>query len=258
MSKRYNIRWRQDDEEQLRKAVRNYNAKLSRLEKKDPKNKNALPDKISVKQIKSLIETRQDLKREVNALQRFTRRGAEELISVPDNDYNLKITKWQKEEITRRVGVINQRRKRRLENLKQIEMTDRGQKLGYTVGEFGMGKAEEVSLRPLTAFTGKMNQADLKKKFKHVLKESQDNYYSKKEENFRKTFVDTLKRNYHEEDIQDIIDDIEDMDYNDFYAEVQSEGGVKAELEWAYPQKRGSSEYVGNLEKLRSQFKPKK
>lgn len=258
MSRRYNIRWRQDDNESLRKAVRNYNAKIARLEKKDPQNKSALPDKMSVKQLKNLIETRQDLNREINALQRFTRRGAEEIISVPDNDYNLKITKWQKEEMTRRVGVINQRRARRAAQLRDVEMTSRGEKLGYTVGDFGMGKAEEVALKPISAFTSKMNQADLKKKFSHIMKESQDNYYSKKEEQFRKTFVETLKRNYHEDDIEDIIEDIEDMDYNDFYSEVQSEGGVKAELEWAYPQKRGSAEYMGNLEKLRSQFKPKK
>ena len=87
MSKQYNIRWKQDDNQELRKAVKNFNAKISRLEKKDPQNKEALPEKITVKQIKELISTRQDLKRELNALQRFSKRGAEKIIEIPDTDY---------------------------------------------------------------------------------------------------------------------------------------------------------------------------
>lgn len=254
MPKQYNIRWRQDDNEQLRKAVKNFNAKITRLENKDPKNKNALPEKISVKQIRDLIDTRQDLKREINALQRFTRRGAEELISVPDNDYNLKITKWQKEEMTRRTAVINRKRQKRLEELQQIEMKSGGEKLGYTVGQFGMGKAEEISLKPLQPFTGKMNTADLRKKFKHIQKESQDMYYSRKDEQLRTNYINALKQGYNEEDIADIIEEIEDMDFNDFYSEFQAEGGT---MEWAYPPK-ASAEYQGYVEQLRSQWKPNK
>lgn len=254
MPKQYNIRWRQDDNEQLRKAVKNFNAKITRLEKKDPQNKNALPEKISVKQIKDLIDTRQDLKREINALKRFTRRGAERIISVPDNDYNLKVTKWQKEEMTRRTAVINRKREKRLKELQQIEMKSGGEKLGYTVGQFGMGKAEEISLKPLKPFTGKMNTADLKKKFRHIQKESQDMYYNRKDEQLRTNYINALKQGYNEEDIADIIEEIEDMDFNDFYSEFQAEGGA---MEWAYPPK-ASAEYQGYVEQLRSQWKPNK
>ena len=55
MSKRYNIKWRQDDSERLTKAVKNFNAKITRLEKKNPENKNALPERVSAKQLKELI-----------------------------------------------------------------------------------------------------------------------------------------------------------------------------------------------------------
>lgn len=254
MPKRYNIKWRDDDSERLTKAVKNFNAKITRLEKKDPTNKNALPERVSARQLKELIDTRQDLNREINALQRFTRRGAEEIISVPENDYNLKITKWQKEEMTRRTAVINQRRTRRLKQLQETEMKSGGEKLGYTVGQFGMGKAEEVSLKPLKAFTNKMNTADLKKKYRHIQKESQDLYFDRKDEQLRQNYINALRQGYNEEDIADIIEEIEDMDFNDFYSEFQAEGGT---MEWAYPPKK-SAEYQGYVEQLRSQWKPNK
>jgi hypothetical protein len=49
MSKRYNIKWTQADEQELKKAVKNFNAKIDYHAKKDPKNKSALPEKITVK-----------------------------------------------------------------------------------------------------------------------------------------------------------------------------------------------------------------
>lgn len=254
MPKRYNIRWQQDDVAQLNRAVRNFNAKVTRLEKKDPKNKAALPEKISAKQLKELIETRQDLKRELNSLQRFTKRGAEEIISVPDNDYNLKVTKWQKEEMTRRTAVINRKRNRRLKELQETEMTSGGQKLGYTVGQFGMGKAEELALKPLKPFTQKMNKADLDKKYRHIMKESQDNYFDRKDEMLRANYIKALQLGYHEEDIADVIEVINDMDFKDFYQTFQAEGGT---MEWAYPPKN-SGQYSGYVEQLRAQWKPNK
>ena len=159
MSKQHKIRWRESDTKELARVVKNYNAKIRRLKNKDPqKYKNTLPqfydsktdsytEKLSVGQLKEIINTRQDLQREINSLKRFTKRGSEELVTVPDNDYNLQLTKWQKTEMTRRVAVINRRRKKRLEEIQETEMTSRGEKLGYTRGQLGMGKQQEVELR---------------------------------------------------------------------------------------------------------------
>jgi hypothetical protein len=254
MSKRYNIRWTESDKQELRRTVKNFNAKISRLEKKDPQNKNALPEKMTVKALEELIDTRQDLKRELNSLQRFTKRGAEEIIAVPENDYNLKITKWQKEEMTRRTAVINQKRQRRLDALKEVEMKSGGENLGYTVGQFGMGKAEEISLRPMKPFSTKMNTADLKKKFKHILKESQSNYFNRKDELLRENYIKGLKQNYNEDDVADIIEAIEDMEFNEFYSTYQAEGGTM-EFASIKPSKR---EYDGYVNQLKAQWKPNK
>ena len=43
MSQQYNIKWREQDEKELHRVVRNFNTKLRRLVKANPENKNILP-----------------------------------------------------------------------------------------------------------------------------------------------------------------------------------------------------------------------
>ena len=132
-----------------------------------------------------MIDTRQDLKREINALRRFTVRGAETLVTIPNNDYNLQTTKWQKEEMTRRIGVINRKRNKRRKQLEDIQMTSGGKPLGYTAEQqaqfVGMGQADENALKPMKAFSRTMTRTDLNKKFRNIQKESQSDYWHKKE-----------------------------------------------------------------------------
>ena len=60
MSRKHKIRWKESDQQELRKAVKNFNAKIDRIAKKNPELKNALPEKASIRQLKELIKTRQD------------------------------------------------------------------------------------------------------------------------------------------------------------------------------------------------------
>jgi len=248
MSRKYNIRWSQSDEAELKRVVKNFNAKLTRLQKKDPKTAGALPDRVSAAQLRDMIETRQDLNRELNALRRFSQRGAEELITAPENDYNLQITKWQKEEINRRIGVINRKRADRLKKTQDIEARSRGEKLGYTKGQVGMGRAEEHSLQPIKGFTPKMNRQDLDKKFRQIIKESQSGYWDKRDEILRGNYIKSLERNFNPEDIEEIIDKIKNMDFSDFREVFEAEGG---NFELSYPPDRDSYDaYLTGLESI--------
>ena len=253
MPKKYNIRWQESDNQELAKAVRNFNAKLKRLEKKNPKLKNVLPDKVSVAQMKNLIETRQDLKRELNALKRFSKRGAEEIIDVPGNDYNLKATKWQKEEMTRRIGVINRKRKKRLKEIEQTPIKSRGESTGYTKGQLGMGKAEENSLKPMKAFTPKMSRADFKHKFKQIMQESQTSYWNKRDILMKESYIKSLEENFNPNDIQDIVKNINKMDFKEFRKIFDAEGG---NFELSYPPDQDS--YNAYLTALKSIWTPNK
>lgn len=247
MSKYHKINWRESDRAELNRVVKNFNAKINRLAKKNPEIANVLPEKIVISELKELINTRQDLHRELNALKRFSRRGSEQIVVVENNDYNLQTTKWQKTEMNRRVGIINRRRKNRLEELANLEMTSRGESLGYVRGAIGMGKATEVSLSPMNAFTRRMSQRDLKMKWKAILRESQTDYFTQKDFRLRNNYIKALEQNFNVNDIQDIINTINQMDIKDFLQRFEEEGGT---LELAYPPNR--EQYEGYVNALRS------
>lgn len=244
MARKYNIRWKPDDNQELRKAVKNFNAKLSRIEKKNPttiiidnegnakvvKTSSLLPERVTVKEIKELIDTRQDLKRELASLKRFTQRGSEQIVKIPDTNNTVYATKWQKEEMIRRVAVNNRMRKQRYIDIADIPMTDRGQDLGYTRGDIGMGTVDENALKPMQAFTPSMEQHDLKSRFKAIRKESQGFYWAKKEKLLRDNVIKGIRANYEtsltKEVVDKIISAIEEMDFKDFYRTFQGESGV--------------------------------
>lgn len=251
MAKQHHIRWKQSDNEELARVVRNFNAKISRIEKKNPELKVALPDKISVKQLKELINTRQDLKRELNSLRRFSKRGSEEIVVY--GDYNIKVTKWQKSEMKRRVAVINRRRKARKEEIEQLEMTSRGESVGYTKGQFGMGKLEDLEFLPMNAFTPGMTQAEVRRKWKNILKQSQSDFILKGDYQWRDNYITSIEQNYNPYDVKEIIDEIKEMDINDFIKKMRSEVGS---FETSYPPNR--EQYGEYLTSLKSTWLPEK
>lgn len=254
MARRHSIRWRDADEKELKRVVKNFNAKLTRLGNKDPQNKAALPERVSAAQLRNMIETRQDLNRELNALRRFSERGAEEIVAVPDNDYTLKMTKWQKKEMKRREVIVNQARKRQLERVANIEMTSRGESLGYKKGDIGMGKAEEIALEPVKAFTPSMNRRDLNKRFAQLRKESQSNYWNKRNEIMRENYIRTIETNFPEAMVSDIVESIREMEFDEFRKVFEAED--QGTFEFAYPLTKDQQTRYSTA--LRSMWKPNK
>ena len=253
MSKQYNIRWKSADDAELRKAVKNFNAKITRLEKKGV-DESLLPERASVATIRDLVATRQDLKRELNSLKRFSKRGAEEITTIPNTQYNIQTTKWQKEDMEIRSRAITNRRRNRLKEIENFEMESGGKKLGYTRGQFGMGQAEKISLKPIKPFYRTMSQGDIKKRHKHFQRESQSNYFNKKDEELRSNFIRGLEQTYGKDKVADIVDSVSDMDFKEFYQKFQSEPGM---MEFASDIPEDADEQ-GYLAKLRSTWLPNK
>lgn len=244
MSRQYNIKWREQDEKELRRVVRNFNDKLRRLVKNNPENKNILPQfynqnseqfesRLTVNMLKDLIQTRADYNRQLNMLKRFSRRGAEEIVDAPDNTYGSRTTKWQKQEMGRMAGIVNRRRQERLDKLNLVEMANSQGALGYTVGQmFGMGLASKNQLRPTKAFTPSQSQADIKQKFRGLITESKTKYHLDRDELLKDNYIRTLKENYKAKDIQDVINKIREMDSDTFILKFEAKGDA---FEFAYP-----------------------
>ena len=241
MSRKYHIRWQKSDYQDLSKAVRNFNAKISRLEKKYPELKNALPEKMKVGELKQLINTRQDLKREINSLKRFTDKsnkinlledGSYEGIEIYGN-YNIKITKWQRKEINRRIATINTRRKKRLEALKEVQVTSRGQQQGYTVGQIGVGSVQMNELAPMQGLMPGASNESVRRKFKSALIQSQSDFLRLSDYRAKSSYITGLYRNFNPDEIQDIIKAVEDMPVDKWLDIFQSDADAK--FEGLYP-----------------------
>lgn len=237
MSRTHKIRWRSSDEQELRRLAKNFNAKVRRLEKKRVPGQ-VIPETVSVKELKKLIGTRQDLKRELRSLEKFTKRGSEVFVKVPDNDNNLQITKWQLKEMKRMERLEAKRVKAERERLAQLEATSRGQGLGYTVKQahdyIGMGRMQDIDLTPTKAFTPTMSQSDINKKFRVLRNKTQTMYYTKRDIVFRDNFIKALERNF-DNSINPVIEQIKSMSIDQFKEIMYQEGGRLA-FEYAYPQ----------------------
>ncbi len=232
MAKQYNIRWTDNDTKQLSKAVRNYNAKVKRLEAKIGDTPGVVvPEKVTMKEMRNLIGTRRDLQRELKSLQSFTQRGSEELVRA-DTEDNIFLTKWQKQDLLKREKVINKARAERRELLESQELIHKGEGLGYTKGAVGMGKTDALMLRPTNAFTPKMRKYEINEKMKHYRNESQSTYWNKRDKIMIDNYIKALKDNFNYRDVKDVIDKINSMPIESAVEIIRSD---PQEFNTAYP-----------------------
>lgn len=260
MSQYYNIRWRVQDEKELRRVARNFNAKLRREIKKNPENWNILPQfynentekfesRITMDLLHDLIQTRADYNRIVNMLKRFSKKGAEEIVDLPDNTYGTKTTKWWRNELPRLASIVNKKRGIKLNQLKNVEMQESSGKLGYTLGErFGMGLASRNQLQPTTSFTRGQSQTDVKQKARNLLRESTSKYYQNRDKLLKQNYINEIKKNFNQVDVQDVINAIENMNEDLFVMMFESRGD---KFESVYPPDRNSSDYWNYVSELK-------
>lgn len=103
------IKWRKEDEKNLRKAVSDFNKKVTKLEK-TRKDKSYLPSKIDYAGTKDLVKTRSELDRIIRSLGRFKGGEAFKKVTLPSGEV---LTNWEKKELqyekSRAVRRINKR-----------------------------------------------------------------------------------------------------------------------------------------------------
>ena len=73
------IRYDKKLNQEINRTIKNFNQKIARLEKQE---RELLPSKISKKELKNSVYNRAELQRKLKQLQRFSERGAEEVITT--------------------------------------------------------------------------------------------------------------------------------------------------------------------------------
>ena len=231
MSRRSRIRWNKSDEKELARLVKNYNAKINRILKKDPQMKEYLPERARKNELKARIETRSELKKEMNSLKRFLKRGSEELVF---NDFEgkerLGITKYEKREIEIQVATINRLKSIRRKEIEEMDVKSRGKNVGYKNRE--MERMEKLQLLQPKIFNFKKKKKSDYEHFKKGLKNDVD-YITMKDLILRDNYIDSLyehlgNNNY----VDEIAKTIEGMPLDKFIGKYYSD--KEAIIEFIY------------------------
>ena len=270
----YNIKWRDSDEAELKRVVKNFNAKIQRLSKKNPDIKSILPEKEDWKEIKSRVSTRSDLIKEINMLKRFSsnRNSADVFIILDDgrtvkkdvyekntNHYNVlkhkegkptEILRWEKNEINRALPVINKKRAELKEQIEKIEVTYKHHGMNYKIGDVGMGNNLVNALKPLTGIYGSMERKDIKGKIGSIKLYTKSDFYDTRNLRLKENYIKGLKENYSITDVGMVIKQIEDMDEDAFLKVFYAE--KNASMEIASPKKKTKHIEKENVARLRN------
>lgn len=192
MPKGNNIKWRKADETKLSRTVGKFNAKRTRLIKMVPELEDILPKKMSVKDLRDAISTRNDFNKTISRLERFLMKGAEDMVTT---EGGVRTTKYQIKELQIQQRTINQYRaaQRKEANVS----TEKGT----------MGSINKMNLRPLTRDVNKIKQEMWKSIVNSYEKQSMDTYYKQRDVKYKDNYLKALKNRFGnalKEDIKEI------------------------------------------------------
>lgn len=129
-------------EQELRKALNKFNSKVKRLESVD--REIGIPEKESISAIKDRVSSKWDLNREIDRLERFTKRNAENLIK---NKSGVVMTNWEFENIQREQKRLNSRLLREIKRYGKIKPQEFGKVQSVTYAQMGDEKLSNLKAR---------------------------------------------------------------------------------------------------------------
>ena len=125
------IRYDKKLNQEINRTIKNFNQKIARLEKQE---RELLPSKISKKDLKSNVYTRTELQRKLKELQRFSTRGAEDIITTSGG---VRLTQYELNEIKRENARVKRNITREINRLKTDKPKVFGKKQSSTFSEMG-------------------------------------------------------------------------------------------------------------------------
>jgi hypothetical protein len=200
MSKRYDIKWRDKDVKELQRIVKNYNAKISYVEKRHPEKAEFLPEKITVKELMNDIQTRQDFKRETKSIKRFSNKGVENVITTPTG---LSLTEYEINEARIKTRIVNQKR------------TAERKKLDIDVTRGNVGQIESQNLQP-KKFSLNKSPKEWEKFVESLDKQVKANYKKESAEKYKLNYLKAIK-DFLGEEGQALYDYVKKLDADVIY-----------------------------------------
>lgn len=125
------IRYDKKLNQEINKTIKNFNQKIARLEKQE---RELLPSKITKKDLKNTSFTRAELQRKLKELQRFSKRGAEDVITTSGG---VKLTQYELSNIKRENALVKRNITREINRLKVDKPKIFGKTQTSTFSEMG-------------------------------------------------------------------------------------------------------------------------
>ena len=174
-----------DSEKELIRAVRNFNSKIKRLESVD--REIDIPEKESITAIKSRVTNKWELNREIDKLERFTKKNAEELVQ---NKSGVVLSRWEFENLQKEQKRLSARLLREIERYGNLQPTIYGEKQKASYVQMGDGKLSVLKAKQRAISNKKISTSN-----KDQLK-SLETYINKLNANYRSTKKETFYNNY--------------------------------------------------------------
>lgn len=183
------IRWRKSDIAELRNYVRKFNAKITRAVKKNPAAREFLPERLSVKEIQERITERKDYNNLKKSINRFMKKGAENLVTMANG---IVVTQYQKKELEIQRQIVNRKRAQARKEAGELQPGR-------------MGKIEHWAYKALGL--PEMTQAEQWGKYVETLeKQSKEAYYVQRDEQYLANWLQGLFTQFGDEWAKEIID----------------------------------------------------
>ena len=212
-------------ERSLHATVRDFNYKVNKLSK-NAKNQGelaALPARLNMEKILRNANNRDELMRDLKEYRKFLEKGAEDLITLDDTKFNIKITKWQKEAMERGLSEVNANRDAEQKAWFATAVKYGGKEAGYTQGQARMDKGD-FELRPMTMYSYSSTNSDMKRKLDTIMRERSMDYWNGRTELARLNYVSKLDSLVGDSKIgKKLIRRINSLDLNDFKRTLKGE-----------------------------------
>ena len=227
------IRYDKKLNQEINRTIKNFNQKIVRLEKEQ---RDLLPSKITKKNLKSNVYTRNELQRKLKELQRFSTRGAEEVITTSGG---VRLTKYELNEIKRENARVKRNITREINRLKVEKPKIFGKKQTSTYSE--MGDHDFLNLvarrKALEKDVNRLSREEFERFTKLIEKTGRNQQYMNNI--FKENYFDMLTKtayyfNYDNEKLAYLKDRLMKLQPNDFLKLFKEDKSVRAILDY-YP-----------------------
>ena len=227
------IRYDKKLNQEINRTIKNFNQKIARLEKQE---RELLPNKITKKDLKSNVYTRTELQRKLKELQRFSTRGAEDVITTSGG---VRLTKYELNEIKRENARVKRNITREINRLRVEKPKIFGKKQTSTFSE--MGDTDYLNLvarrKALEKDINKLSREEFERFTKLVEKTGKNQAYMNNvfKENYFKMLTDLAYYfDYDTDKLNLLRQKLMNLKPNDFLKLFKEDKSIRAILDY-YP-----------------------